>query len=536
MVRVIAYIRVSTDRQAIDGTSLITQRRRVIEYVTAKGYDLARLFVEGGESAKTEHRPVLQEMLAFCQREKGRIDALIFPKIDRFARYTEDYHHLKRTLRECGVRIESIDERFDDSPAGRFLESMLAATAQFDNDVRSERTYNGMKEAVTQGRWVFRAPFGFRNIRSQGKATMEPDPENVPLVTAIFERFARGTWTVAEIGEWTRAQGVSIGTTSLYRMIRNKAYIGIIEAFGVEVRGEPPMIPIISESLFYAAQNGLRRVQMPETIRRENPHFPLRGTVRCLCGKALTAAWSHGRSAKYAYYRCRRCSRINLRREAVETAFARFLSAIRAELPLDEAAVASLYRQADADRALLVEQRKRFEQELDRLGRLQKALILKTVEGVIPDEMAAQQLREFESAMRELRTKLAEPNASNAEPAIEKVVEFSRMFLNKVDEIWLCASLEVKQHIQRVLFPAGATLSFKGNARTAKGPALTGLRDVSFAGSFRLVDQSKSSANALCIVEPPFMTDQSEALNLCRRVYDAFGQAEADSDRRNTTS
>lgn len=102
------------------------------------------------------------------------------------------------------------------------------------------------------------------------------------------------------------------------------------------------------------------------------------------------------------------------------------------------------------------------------------------------------------------RAKLAEPNASSAEPAIEKVVEFSRMFLNKVDEIWLRASFEVKQHIQRVLFPAGATLSDQGIARTAKGPALTGLRGVSFAGSFRLVD--------LAGVEPASENEQLKCL------------------------
>lgn len=192
MVRAIAYIRVSTDRQATDGTSLVTQRRRVVEFTALKGYQLKKQFVEEGESAKTDNRPVLREMLAYCEQERGNIDVLVFPKIDRFARYSEDYHHLKRHLRNLGIRVESIDERFDDSPAGRFLESMLAATAQFDNDVRSERTYNGMKEAVAQGRWVWRAPVGYRNVRVDNKANIEPDPKIAPLVVeALKESRAR---------------------------------------------------------------------------------------------------------------------------------------------------------------------------------------------------------------------------------------------------------------------------------------------------------------------------------------------------------
>lgn len=286
MVRAIAYIRVSTDRQATDGTSLVTQRRRVIEYVTAKGYVLVKQFVEEGESAKTDNRPVLQEMLRFCEQEKGRIDLLIFPKIDRFARYSEDYHHLKSRLRGLGIRFESIDERFDDSPAGRFLESMLAATAQFDNDVRSERTYNGMKEAVSQGRWVWMAPLGYRNIRVDGKATIEPDPHTGPLVVKAFEMIADGVTGTTRVRQWLADQGVSIGKNGLYRMLQNKIYLGIIEAFGLQERGAPPMVPLLSESLFYRAQVSLRPHNGPGTINRNNDEFPLRGTVLCPCGQA----------------------------------------------------------------------------------------------------------------------------------------------------------------------------------------------------------------------------------------------------------
>jgi DNA invertase Pin-like site-specific DNA recombinase len=41
------------------------------------------------------------------------------------------------------------------------MEGVLAAFAQFDNDVRSDRTRAGMKAALELGRWTFLAPIGF---------------------------------------------------------------------------------------------------------------------------------------------------------------------------------------------------------------------------------------------------------------------------------------------------------------------------------------------------------------------------------------
>jgi DNA invertase Pin-like site-specific DNA recombinase len=47
------------------------------------------------------------------------------------------------------------------------MEGVLAAFAQFDNDVRSDRTRAGMKAALELGRWVFLAPIGYLNARGR---------------------------------------------------------------------------------------------------------------------------------------------------------------------------------------------------------------------------------------------------------------------------------------------------------------------------------------------------------------------------------
>ena len=75
------------------------------------------------------------------------------------------------------------------------MEGVLAAFAQFDNDVRSDRTRAGMKAALELGRWVFLAPVGYLNApRSMGRSLIH-DLERATLVRRAFEEYAAGRFT-----------------------------------------------------------------------------------------------------------------------------------------------------------------------------------------------------------------------------------------------------------------------------------------------------------------------------------------------------
>src|SRR5262245_31834803 len=64
------------------------------------------------------------------------------------------------TLKSLGISLRSATEPIDDTSTGKLMEGVLAAFAQFDNDVCSDRTRAGMKAALELGRWVFLAPIG----------------------------------------------------------------------------------------------------------------------------------------------------------------------------------------------------------------------------------------------------------------------------------------------------------------------------------------------------------------------------------------
>lgn len=529
MVRAVAYIRVSTDRQARDGTSLVTQRRRVHEYAASKRYELVRQFVEEGESAKTDKRPVLQEMLRYCKEQRGKIDVLIFPKIDRFARYSADYHYLKGYLKEQGIRVESTDEQFDDSPSGRFLESLLAATAQFDNDVRSERAFNGMREAVAEGRWVWGAPRGYRNASPCGKATIEPDPAVAPIIVCAFEQ-AASMAPIKEILDWLRLQGISMSRSSFHRMLHNKAYIGIIEAFGASQSAAPPFLPLVPEGLFRRAQNAIRRRQAPKVYERDNRAFPLRGTLRCPCGKFLTASWARGRSARYPYYRCRRCSRVNLRGEFVEEQFVRTLALLRGRFSFDQRMVARLKASWDKDTSVGSTRAARVQREVSKLESFQRTLTLKVAEGVVPDHLAKEQFLEIEAKLVDLRAELRP--IGDPQVSFEQLIGHGRSFFRQIDQLWLHSDVSVRKRLQRVLFPSGATLEFAHGCRTAKSGPLAGSAASSSAQLSRAAAPAGGSANrqehkTITLLANVVPERPHEFIEFLRRVYFELGDIAA---------
>ena len=128
-----------------------------------EGFEILERFKEEGESAKTADRRELQRMLAYCRSNKGKVHFLVVFNLTRFARDKYDHFALRSHLKSLGISLRSATEPIDDTSTGKVDEGVLAAFAQFDNDVRSDRTRAGMQEALRRGRWTFLGPLGYLN-------------------------------------------------------------------------------------------------------------------------------------------------------------------------------------------------------------------------------------------------------------------------------------------------------------------------------------------------------------------------------------
>src|ERR1700736_6923677 len=90
MQKAVIYTRVSTDEQAKNGLSLKGQEDAAREYCKREGIEVAEIFCDAGESAKTANRPQLIASIAYCTDHFKEIDYFLVWKMDRLARNALD--------------------------------------------------------------------------------------------------------------------------------------------------------------------------------------------------------------------------------------------------------------------------------------------------------------------------------------------------------------------------------------------------------------------------------------------------------------
>ena len=148
--KAVAYIRVSSQRQADEGVSLDAQKRRILDYARFKGIPLdeSDIIIEKGVSAGIPlwERPkgrAMKRMLA-----SGQYQHLMAMKIDRLFRVTTDMLSTIDELNAGGIDLHIVDmggQAIDTTTAvGRLFLTIVAAMAEMERGLISERTQESM--------------------------------------------------------------------------------------------------------------------------------------------------------------------------------------------------------------------------------------------------------------------------------------------------------------------------------------------------------------------------------------------------------
>ncbi len=285
-----------------------TQEKLCREYAGKQDWEVAEVFVELGESAKTSDRTEFTKAINYCTAKKGRIGIFLVYKLDRFSRKAEDHLTVRAVLNKVGTALRSVTEPINETATGRLMETVIAGFAEFDNNVRTERTRGGMIQRVREGYWVWTPPLGYYKPMRGKKTNIVPDPVKAPLVRAGFEEYAKGGRTYKALAAfWTRQglrtrRGKPIKHQEVQKMLINPVYCGVIKAFGGEWAGG--FEPIVPRQLFLACQVKPGYSSWSKRRTAENPTFPLRKFVVCSeCGTPLSGSATRGyKGKKYPYY------------------------------------------------------------------------------------------------------------------------------------------------------------------------------------------------------------------------------------------
>lgn len=137
MAKYVAYIRVSTKRQGVDGLGADAQRHAVKTFLN--GAPLLAEFAEA-ETGKIADRPQLTQAIALCRKHKAR---LVIAKLDRLARNAA----FTLALRDSGVDFVACDMPHAD----KFTVGLMALLAEKERDMISQRTREALAAAKRRG-------------------------------------------------------------------------------------------------------------------------------------------------------------------------------------------------------------------------------------------------------------------------------------------------------------------------------------------------------------------------------------------------
>ncbi len=135
----VAYLRVSTQRQGRSGLGLNAQREAVERYAAASGGRIVAEYVET-ESGTLAERPELHKAIGHARRAKAK---LVIARIDRLSRNVA----FLAALMDSGLDFVAVDNPH----ANPLTVHILAAVAQYEAKAIAERTRLALQAAKARG-------------------------------------------------------------------------------------------------------------------------------------------------------------------------------------------------------------------------------------------------------------------------------------------------------------------------------------------------------------------------------------------------
>jgi DNA invertase Pin-like site-specific DNA recombinase len=172
-VKVVGYLRVSTDRQAEHGFGLDVQERTVKAWARQHGHRLVEIHRDEGVSGSNglESRVGLADALAAVRGR--RADGVVVPRLDRLARDLVLQETLLGEVRRLGGEVFSCSDAeaeflVDDpaDPSRRLIRQILGAVAEYERSMITLRLRAGRRRKAEQGGYAGDGspPYGWQAV------------------------------------------------------------------------------------------------------------------------------------------------------------------------------------------------------------------------------------------------------------------------------------------------------------------------------------------------------------------------------------
>jgi len=327
-MNVVLYARVSTKRQAENETSIPEQIRGMTIRREEKGDNILGIYKDEGASARTDKRPIFQNMILDLTSGKVKAQAVIVFNRSRFFRDVYGAKKYERILARKGIEIIALDVPTEgmDRSVKHFTTTIVDAASQYQSEFNGVVTLGGMLGNARQGYFNGgKPPYGYKTTKIQKesgklKSKLAIRPVEKELVRRIFSLYLRGfgsariaailnqeelPWRYGK--KWEKGKILDIIANPIHkgeyiynrRISRTKKENPEKEWIKVKVE------PTVDEETFNFAQK-IREKNAPKLTNPAVVSSPtlLTGLLKCgLCGGPMTLETA--KSGHYRYYNCR---------------------------------------------------------------------------------------------------------------------------------------------------------------------------------------------------------------------------------------
>ena len=195
--RAILYARVSTDEQARSGFSLAQQLEALTEYAAREGYEVLEEVLDPGQSGASLERPGMDRVRDLVAG--GGVSVVLAQDRDRFAREPAYHYLLRREFEEHGTKIQSLNDRGDDSPEGELTDGILDQLAKYERAKIAERSRRGKLRKAREGKVIaIHTPnYGFKYDATRDG--YEVDENAMQVVRRIFRMIGEERATLHKV-------------------------------------------------------------------------------------------------------------------------------------------------------------------------------------------------------------------------------------------------------------------------------------------------------------------------------------------------
>ena len=194
-VNLVAYIRVSTDKQVKEGFGLDAQRSEIKTWAKREGHRIVQFCSDEGISGSNGISTRLGLYDALDSIRRNGAQGIVFSSLDRLARRMTEQEGILSEVWDHGGTVFSIGDGGEvlqddpDDPMRTAVRQMRGVFAQLERGLIRQRMAKGKREKAAQGGYVGGAPpLGFAG----GGGRLVPDPEGQITVARIEQLHSDG--------------------------------------------------------------------------------------------------------------------------------------------------------------------------------------------------------------------------------------------------------------------------------------------------------------------------------------------------------